>query len=127
MKKNIYIILTIFICTICFTACSSKNEKQIQEVEKYLSEISEHEIKIDSSDNTNKNGMLTINIGYKNIHSKYREISEIYKDSDQQKLILSTIEKYISEDWFSGYFEYINNNDYFDVSEINEDILKIYE
>lgn len=127
MKKNVYVALTIIILAFCLTACSNKDKKEIQEVENYLSEISDYEIKIENSDDTTKNGMIMIDSSYRCIHPNYRKISKIYNDSDQQELILSTIKKYISKDWFNGYLEYVNNNEYFDTSEISEDIFKIYE
>lgn len=124
MKKLIFTILTI--CTVGLTACQSKEDKELQQVETYLSEISDYEIKIDNSDNTDKNGMLTIDISYRNIQPRYKKISEIYNESDQQELILSTIKKYISEDWFNRYLEYINSVESLNVDDISEDILDIY-
>lgn len=125
MKKLIFTILTI--CIMGLTACQSKETKELQQVEAYLSEISDFEIKIDNSDNTNKNGMLTIDISYRNIQPRYKKISKIYDESDQQELILSTIKKYISEDWFNRYLDYINSVESLNTDDISEDILSIYQ
>lgn len=125
--KKIICIISIF-CCFCLTACSSKNEKEMEEVINYLLEISEYELKIEKADITKKGGGLEIDIMYRNIHTRYKNISKIYDQSDQKELILSAIKDYISKEWFTNYLKYIYEyNDYFNPSDISQNILEVYE